>query len=109
MKRLLIFLTAVTPTLGFAQMDELAYITEVSALAKALALEEECQISINPDAMIAFVTERFEGSENKLLSELDGHVTAAQFGLKDVSTLQKKLQCAVAEQYITKHGLGPSG
>lgn len=109
MKRLLILLAVVLPTSGFAQMDDLTYLTEVTALAKALVLEEECQLSIDHDAMAVFVTEHFEGRENDLLSGLDGQVTLAEYGLQNASNLQKKLQCAVAEKYITKHGLRPAG
>lgn len=91
-----------------AKMDDMTYLTEISALANAIALEKSCNSKIDVDAMMSFVTTHFEGRESEVLAQLDGQVTLANFSLKDASDLQKKLLCATSQKYIEKHNLAPA-
>ena len=91
-----------------AKMEGLTYMTEMDALAKAVALEEKCNIAIDADAMMVFVTNQFEGHESNVLSGLSANVTVAKYQLKKASDLQIKILCATVQKYVTKHKLAPT-
>ncbi len=102
----LMFLTNIS--VAQEKMDGLTYMTEMTALAKAVALEEKCNIAIDAEAMMAFVTKRFVGYESKVLAGLNANVTIAQYSLKRASALQMKLLCATTQTYVNKNKLAPT-
>ncbi|SNY91429.1 hypothetical protein SAMN04515647_1650 [Cohaesibacter sp. ES.047] len=108
MKKWLAALVIVIPTSAFAQMDDLTFFTEMSALAKTVAIQEECSIAVDADAMMSFVAHYFEGRESDVLAQLDGQVMVAKMSLEKASDLQKKVLCSATEKYVGKHKLGTS-
>ena len=95
-------------SIALAKMDSLTYMTEMNALSKAVALEEKCNIAIDPDAMMAFVTEHFAGHESEVLSELNANVRIAKYSLRKSSALEINLLCATVQKYVNNHKLAPA-
>ncbi len=85
-------------------MSDLEYLVEGPAIAKAIAIQEECGIAIDDDQLLAFISDHFADKEAQLLSMLDFEIEMAKDSFSEASALQKKVECRAANAYFEKAG-----